>query len=87
MRIAVRAGEAIMDVYSRDFKVEYKDDSSPLTEADKASHEIIDKSLKELALSIPVVSEESASVPYSERSAYKTFWSERTGRRRRGRQD
>ncbi len=72
--IAVRAGEAIMDVYSRDFQVEYKDDASPLTEADKYSHEIIDAGLRKLDPSIPVVSEEGASVPYSERSAYKTFW-------------
>lgn len=74
IEIAEKAGSAIMDVYSREFKVEYKDDASPLTEADKASHEIIDKGLRALAPAIPVVSEEGASVPYSERSAYRTFW-------------
>ena len=30
-----------MAVYEKDFTVEFKDDNSPLTEADRASHEII----------------------------------------------
>ncbi|CAG0945171.1 3'(2'), 5'-bisphosphate nucleotidase [Anaerolineae bacterium] len=72
--LAIRAGEAIMKVYSRDFQVEYKDDSSPLTEADKASHEIIDEGLRTLAPEIHVVSEEGADIPWAERSGYKTFW-------------
>ena len=38
---AKRAGEAIIDVYGSDFVVEQKDDKSPLTLADKRSHEII----------------------------------------------
>lgn len=72
--ISELAGEAIMKVYSRDFKVEYKEDSSPLTEADKASHEVIDAGLKKLAPGIPVVSEEGAGIPWAERSGYKSFW-------------
>ncbi len=72
--ISELAGEAIMKVYSRDFKVEYKDDSSPLTEADKASHEVIDAALRKLAPGIPVVSEEGADIPWAERSSYKSFW-------------
>jgi len=32
--IALKAGKAIMEIYMRDFTVEYKDDKSPLTEAD-----------------------------------------------------
>ncbi|KKK54526.1 hypothetical protein LCGC14_3083800, partial [marine sediment metagenome] len=38
---AKRAGEAILEVYNSDFAVERKDDNSPLTLADKRSHEII----------------------------------------------
>lgn len=72
--LAVKAGEEIMKVYSRDFQIEYKDDSSPLTEADKASHEVIDAGLRKLAPGIPVISEEGAGIPYSERSGYKSFW-------------
>lgn len=72
--LAVKAGEEIMKVYSREFKVEYKDDSSPLTEADRASHEVIEAGLGRLAPGIPVVSEEGREVPFSERAAYKSFW-------------
>ena len=46
MALAIKAGEEIMNIYSRDFSVEYKEDSSPLTEADKASHEVIDAGLE-----------------------------------------
>ncbi len=34
--IAKEAGDAIMEIYRRDFTVEYKEDQSPLTEADLA---------------------------------------------------
>jgi 3'(2'), 5'-bisphosphate nucleotidase len=33
--IAKKAGNAIMQIYNQDFEVEYKEDSSPLTLADK----------------------------------------------------
>ncbi|MCL7939255.1 3'(2'),5'-bisphosphate nucleotidase CysQ [Halomonas sp. ATCH28] len=57
-RIAHEAGEAIMAVYARDFSVEEKEDKSPLTEADKAAHEIIVAELNALPGGIPVLSEE-----------------------------
>ncbi|HEM47063.1 MAG TPA: 3'(2'),5'-bisphosphate nucleotidase CysQ, partial [Alphaproteobacteria bacterium] len=38
--IAVRAGECVLEIYrSGDFGVETKADDSPLTRADRASHE------------------------------------------------
>ncbi|QTP58906.1 3'(2'),5'-bisphosphate nucleotidase CysQ [Billgrantia antri] len=57
-RIAQQAGEAIMRVYARDFSVEVKEDDSPLTEADKAAHEVIITALKALPGAIPILSEE-----------------------------
>jgi 3'(2'), 5'-bisphosphate nucleotidase len=36
--LAKAAGEKIMAIYAQDFDVDYKDDSSPLTQADLASH-------------------------------------------------
>ncbi|MCC6503142.1 MAG: 3'(2'),5'-bisphosphate nucleotidase CysQ [Deltaproteobacteria bacterium] len=74
MALAIKAGEEIMNIYSRDFSVEYKDDSSPLTEADKASHEIIDAGLRKIAPDIPVISEEGEPIPYSERKSYRSLW-------------
>lgn len=58
--IAVKAGEEIMKVYSGDFGVEFKADSSPLTEADKRSNEVIVSYLRQKWENIPVLSEESA---------------------------
>ncbi len=72
--LAQKAGDAIMEVYARDFSVETKDDKSPLTEADKKSNEVILKSLKEKYPAIPFISEENKLTPYSERKEWKTFW-------------
>src|SRR5690554_869618 len=59
-RIALEAGDAIMAIYSRDFSVEEKADKSPLTEADKAAHNVIMTGLTALPEAIPVLSEEDA---------------------------
>jgi 3'(2'), 5'-bisphosphate nucleotidase len=72
LKTAVEAGAAILDVYDRDFKVEFKADESPLTAADMASHNIIVQALA--STPYPVLSEESAHVPYEERSRWDTYW-------------
>ena len=72
--LAQKAGDAIMEVYKRDFSVETKDDNSPLTEADKKSNEVILTGLKEKYPTIPFISEENKLTPYSERKDWKTFW-------------
>jgi len=72
--IAKDAGEAIMEIYNKDFTVEYKDDKSPLTEADLKSNEIICKALNELYPTIPILSEENRAASYSERQAWEYFW-------------
>ncbi len=74
-RIAVEAGERIMDIYSRGFDVQEKDDRSPLTEADLAAHRHIVAELNALTPQIPILSEESANqVPAAERLSWETFW-------------
>ncbi len=50
-----------MGIYSSDFAVEQKDDSSPVTEADKRAETIILRELEKAAPEIPVVSEEAAA--------------------------
>jgi 3'(2'), 5'-bisphosphate nucleotidase len=72
--IARDAAEAIMQIYSGDFDVEYKADSSPLTVADRKSNEIICSSLRERYPDIPILSEENAQVPYEERKEWKHYW-------------
>jgi len=72
--IAREAGQAIMDIYDKDHGVEFKDDKSPLTLADKASHQVIDQGLREHFPDIPILSEEGKDVPYQVRSQWQRFW-------------
>jgi len=71
--IAREAGKAIMTVYARDFSVEEKEDKSPLTEADKAAHEIIAKGLNALPQGIPVLSEEDET-GFSGADSDERYW-------------
>lgn len=73
-QIARDAGAAIMQVYDGDHAVEYKKDLSPLTAADKASHEVIASGLEQFLPTVPVLSEEGAEVPYAERKQWEQFW-------------
>lgn len=69
---SLEAGKAIMKVYATTFEVESKDDKSPLTEADRKSHEIIKEALEKT--SIPILSEEGRNIPYSERKDWDLLW-------------
>jgi 3'(2'), 5'-bisphosphate nucleotidase len=55
---ALRAGEAILEVYATAFDVQQKTDNTPVTEADLASERIIVAMLTEAAPEIPIASEE-----------------------------
>jgi 3'(2'), 5'-bisphosphate nucleotidase len=73
--LARRAGRVVLDVYEEGpAEVEYKDDRSPLTRADRLSHEEIARGLAALAPAIPVVSEEGAQTPYEERRGWGRFF-------------
>ena len=73
-KIAYEAGRRIMVVYEQGFSIEEKQDSTPLTEADLAAHEAIDAGLVELIPQLPVLSEESKPVSFSERSSWSRYW-------------
>jgi len=72
--IALNAGDAIMQIYNEDFEVQYKEDSSPLTQADLKANEIICGSLQKLYPSIPIMSEENIQTPYEKRKKWKYYW-------------
>ena len=72
-RIARQAGDAILEIYKTDFDVTTKADTSPLTEADLASQRRIAE-LARLTPEIPLLSEESAEVPYATRRTWRSFW-------------
>lgn len=72
-KIAQEAGEQIMGIYDTDFKVDVKADQSPLTEADLAAHCCIVEALEKIS-TFPIISEESATLPYAQRRQWTTYW-------------
>jgi len=70
---ALKAGKKILEVYeTEDFSVEMKSDNSPLTKADKASHQIISQHLSSSQL--PLLSEEGTHIPFEERKRWDYYW-------------
>lgn len=72
IQASLQAGKVIMKVYDSDFDVEYKDDMSPLTDADKQANTIINSYL--VSTNIPVISEESRQIDFSERKHWTQCW-------------
>ncbi|MGI9205170.1 MAG: 3'(2'),5'-bisphosphate nucleotidase CysQ [Woeseiaceae bacterium] len=72
--LARQAGDAILEVYATDFDVQAKDDDSPLTQADMASHRVIEAGLRTLTPDIPVISEESGLPEFAERRQWDCYW-------------
>lgn len=70
---SLEAGKAIMDIYGgEDLGVEYKEDASPLTRADRAAHHVIMRHLEPTG--IPVLSEEGKHMPFEDRSEWDELW-------------
>ncbi len=73
--IAKQAGDAIMQVYSKpDLQIEQKQDDSPVTAADIASHNVIVAELEKHFVDIPVMSEEAADIDWNVRRNWSTYW-------------
>ena len=72
--LAQQAGQRILAVYQSDFAVTHKEDASPLTQADLASHTLIVETLARLAPRLPCLSEEAADIPYATRRAWPRYW-------------
>lgn len=74
LEAAVKAGENIMEVYNSTESINYekKADDSPLTIADKKSHNTIIDFLKDT--DIDIISEESKSIEYQERKNWEEYW-------------
>jgi 3'(2'), 5'-bisphosphate nucleotidase len=70
---ALEAGKKILEVYETDdFSVDMKSDNSPLTKADKVSHQIICQYLSSSQL--PLLSEEGTHIPFEERKRWENYW-------------
>ena len=74
MNLAIEAGNRILEVYATDFEVQSKDDQSPVTQADFASHDIIAAGLQALTPDIPILSEEDGLPPFEVRCRWPRYW-------------
>ncbi|MBT8261069.1 MAG: 3'(2'),5'-bisphosphate nucleotidase CysQ, partial [Bacteroidia bacterium] len=72
IKAALKAGKVIMEVYDSVIEVEYKDDKSPLTQADKKANDIINSYL--IPTQIPIISEENKQIEYLDRKDWKQCW-------------
>lgn len=72
IKASIKAGECIMQIYNTDFDIQFKNDKSPLTEADKVSNEIINSFLKQTG--IPIISEENKQIEYEIRKSWESCW-------------
>ncbi len=77
-KIVYQAGKKILSVYAHDFSSELKQDNTPITMADRESHEIISGGLASLSAPgfgvLPVLSEEGNHIPFEKRSAWSSYW-------------
>jgi len=69
-----KAGKEILKYYDGEIKVFEKEDESPLTKADLASHYAIIDDLKKMTPDTPIISEESGIPEYEERKNWEKFW-------------
>jgi 3'(2'), 5'-bisphosphate nucleotidase len=73
--IAREAGREILEVYaSGAVTAMAKADQSPLTAADLRAHRLIVERLGALVPALPVLSEEAAHTPFTERSRWQRYW-------------
>ncbi|WP_417238531.1 3'(2'),5'-bisphosphate nucleotidase CysQ [Bizionia sp.] len=72
IKASLAAGKEIMEVYDTAFAVDFKDDNSPLTEADKKANNIINSYL--VPSKIPIISEENKQTDFSIRKHWETCW-------------
>lgn len=74
IKVADEASERVLHIYQSDFKVSFKDDDSPITAADVASHEVIVRGLRTISHDIPILSEEGDALSWEERKHWRRFW-------------
>ena len=74
IELSVLAGESILKIYDTEFEIDEKKDSTPLTEADLQSHNIIVSGLKSITPDIPIISEEEKLESFSSRKNRRRYW-------------
>ena len=69
---AIEGGKEILDVYQTNFKVDLKEDKSPLTEADQKANAKINEYL--IGSNIPIISEENKQIDFEIRKNWNLCW-------------
>jgi 3'(2'), 5'-bisphosphate nucleotidase len=72
VRASLKGGREIMDIYDKPFKVHYKQDESPVTEADRRASKFIVQELE--ASGIHVISEEEDIADFEQRKNLARLW-------------
>ena len=72
IQAAIEASKEIMRIYNGVIDLDYKEDGSPLTNADLSSSKIINDYLSPLGF--PITSEETIHTKYKERSGWENCW-------------
>jgi 3'(2'), 5'-bisphosphate nucleotidase len=72
--LADEAGRAILATPRRPGDTEVKGDGSPVTQADRAAHAIIERALAALTPGVPILSEEGEQPAYEARAGWTRFW-------------
>lgn len=74
MSLAGQAGAGVLNHYGPGVAVQLKEDRSPLTQADLASHACIVSGLADIDPDTPVISEEGELPSIEERRSWRRFW-------------
>lgn len=73
VNLCEEAGRGILAVREMGFRIETKDDASPVTAADRAAHACLLAGLSARS-SLPILSEEGREVPWSQRRRWRCYW-------------
>lgn len=74
IQLAQKAGRVILEASAQDYQVVAKHDNTPVTCADLAANQCIVDGLDAISPQFPILSEESAHIPFSERQQWPTYW-------------
>lgn len=76
LNLVRQAGQAIMAIYHAPspIQITYKDDTSPLTQADVAAHHCLAQGLAQLTPEWPLLSEETPAEALHNRHTWPTYW-------------
>ena len=66
-------GETIIVLHNVNMGFIVKSDNTPLTQADKISHNLITEALTKITPNVPILSEESENIPFSIRKNWDSY--------------